>query len=673
MLLLLLVLLLALPGFAEPQAVITVDVTASQGPVNRLVFGNNQVGYDPFMIFSATSSPENRMYGAGLWDPELRAPIPEALRYAREMGIPISRFPGGCGVHSYDWKKTIGPVAERPDWQFGVDEFLEWCQAADSKPLINVSDYTGTAQDAADLVEYLNSPADEAHPWAQQRAANGHPEPWGVKWFELGNETDHGNHEMQPKRKMSAEEYGNWVIEYSRAMKAVDPTIKVSALMGTGTFPDDPWNATVLALVKDDADFIVWHVYPVSLWGEDPPQSADTLMKAALAASEQWQYYLAEYNKLILEHCGKQLPIAITEYNAAFVQEKPIPYRFSLGAALFSADWIRVMLEPDSNVVMGNYWQFINEYWGELQGPRYPGDPRPYKPQPAYYVHQLWNNHFGAELVKTEVTGPTFESEGYNNVLPARGETLRPKPVVLEDDLSGTVSPNQLAGEGWRLETAGEEFIWRLGEITGDFYPQVASILWSPDQDCVVSGEARYEGAEGSGKLGIQIGDSRGWLETHSAAAKDDLQLATDWEPFKLTYKPLRDTKALQLVLRCQGRQAGSTGALHLRNLKLRRALPALFPAAQTLTASASRSEDGSKLYLMVVNKSRGEALTARLDLTGFVPGAIHTWTLTGPSLESNNLAEATCVVTEADVPVGTGPLELTFAPRSLTAVELSR
>ena len=61
MLLLLLVLLLVSAGFAQPQAVITVDVTASQGPVNRLIFGNNQVGYDRFMIFSATCSPENRM------------------------------------------------------------------------------------------------------------------------------------------------------------------------------------------------------------------------------------------------------------------------------------------------------------------------------------------------------------------------------------------------------------------------------------------------------------------------------------------------------------------------------------------------------------------------------------------------------------------------------------
>ena len=331
------------------------------------------------------------------------------------------------------------------------------------------------------------------------------------------------------------------------------------------------------------------------------------------------------------------------------------------------------MLQPDSNVVMGNYWQFINEYWGELRGPRYPGDPAPYKPQPAYYVHWLWNNHFGAELLATTVEGPTFEADGFNNVLPARGETLRPKAIVLEDDLSTTVSPSQLMGEGWRLEMDGEEFVWRLGEFTGDLYPMVASLVWSPDYDCVVSGEARYEGDEGSGKLGVQVGDSRGWLETHSAVAKDDLQLASEWEPFNLTYRPLRDTKALQLVLRCQGRQAGSRGALRLRNLKLQRALPALFPAAQTLTACASRSVDGAKLYLMVVNKSAEEPLTARLDLTGFAASRAHTWTLTGPSLQSTNLEEPLCGVSQADVTFGDGPPELTFAPRSLTAVELSR
>ena len=113
----------------------------------------------------------------------------------------------GCRTHNFDWKKLIGKAESRPNNRFGLPEFLRFCRETKAIPIITLPDYSGTAQDAADLVEYLNSPDDGKHPWAARRAGDGHPEPYGVKYFEIGNESNHGSHHTIPTRVYTPEEY----------------------------------------------------------------------------------------------------------------------------------------------------------------------------------------------------------------------------------------------------------------------------------------------------------------------------------------------------------------------------------------------------------------------------------------------------------------------------------
>ena len=154
---------------------------------------------------------------------------PAIIDLAKEMGIGINLWPGGCGTHFYDWKKTIGPGREKY-WTFGLDEFLKWHELVSSgEVVITISFFTGTAQDAADQVEYLNSPNDGSNPgggtdWAKIRADNGHPEPYKVKYFEYGNESYHGDHINS--RGSDPVLYAKGYDEYNRSMKKIDPTIK---------------------------------------------------------------------------------------------------------------------------------------------------------------------------------------------------------------------------------------------------------------------------------------------------------------------------------------------------------------------------------------------------------------------------------------------------------------
>ncbi len=112
------------------------------------------------------------------------------------MGLTVLRQ-GGCMINApeYRWKKMIGPRDQRPPYAgfwhpcssntWGIFDFLNFCEAAGmlGVPDVNMGE---TPQDMADFVEYVNGSPDS--PWGKRRAADGHPEPYGLKYVELGNE-----------------------------------------------------------------------------------------------------------------------------------------------------------------------------------------------------------------------------------------------------------------------------------------------------------------------------------------------------------------------------------------------------------------------------------------------------------------------------------------------------
>ncbi|HWC13038.1 MAG TPA: hypothetical protein VG929_00410 [Actinomycetota bacterium] len=142
--------------------------------------------------------------GFGTWDVANNRPYPNFVENVRYAGFTIMRFPGGRMANPYRWKRAIGPVEQRRDNpngggtgdpltnEFGPDEFGRLMQLTESEGSIVANFATGTPQEAADWVEYMNSPVG-ANPnggedWAAVRAANGSEEPYGAKYWEIGNE-----------------------------------------------------------------------------------------------------------------------------------------------------------------------------------------------------------------------------------------------------------------------------------------------------------------------------------------------------------------------------------------------------------------------------------------------------------------------------------------------------
>ena len=656
---------------APLAATITVDAKNTLGPVNPLVFGHNIEAADQYNIFGSFHNYATAQNGGGIWNPAKNAPVAQLVADSKSVGMRLLRYPGGCFVHNFHWKETIGPVADRPNFTFGVDEYLAYCKAVGAAPVITISDYADTSQDAADLVEYLNSPADAAHPWAQKRAANGHAAPYAVRYFELGNESDHGNHDLQPPRKFSPDDYVAYYVARADKMKAADPTIQLGALLGTGTGPFGGWNGPVLTALKNKADFIIVHTYVVGIASDADAQAAkpDFLMRACLASDNLLTHEIADYHAQIKKYVGRDLPLAVTEYNANFVQDKPIPYRFSYGGALFAADYIRVLLQPKSNVLLANYWQFANSYWGMVRnGANGTGEHN----APAFPLFRLWGQHFGDTLVQTSVESPRLSFEGLwrrggeVSVPPMHGEVALPAAPVGDNLLQA------VAG------TTDKPLSAPLYAETKNEYPGIApNVPVQGSTDYVISFEARRSESAplpASTDWGLSLVDTRGWEATQSGIAMTGVEKSAEWKPYTATFRTLPDATGLGVSWRLLGWH-DAPGTPQIRNLSLTAIRPASLPGYPALTATVSRAKDGKKLYLMVFNKSADAPVAAQINVKNFAPKSARLWQVNGPALETTNQDDGEKVreVKSGEVLAlpKSGPLSYVFPAHSMTAIEL--
>jgi alpha-N-arabinofuranosidase len=160
------------------------------GKLNRNILGDfsEHLGgciYDAMWVGPSSSIPNTR---------GVRNDTAEALR---RIQAPIMRWPGGCFADTYHWRDGIGPREKRPTtWNlwwgrgesnaFGTDEFMEYCRLAGVSPYICVNVGSGTVREAMEWMQYCNSR--EAITVAKERAANGHAEPYHVKYWAIGNE-----------------------------------------------------------------------------------------------------------------------------------------------------------------------------------------------------------------------------------------------------------------------------------------------------------------------------------------------------------------------------------------------------------------------------------------------------------------------------------------------------
>jgi alpha-N-arabinofuranosidase len=278
-------------------------------------------------IFGSFLEHLGRAIYEGIYDPGSKLSDANGFRKdvmneVREMGVPIIRYPGGNFVSGYNWLDGVGSKQDRPKvldkaWnslntnQFGTNEFMAWCRAVGTQPLMGLNLGTGTAEEAAALVEYCN--VEKGTRWSDLRRKHGIADPYSVKHWCLGNEMD-GPWQIG---HMTSTEYGYKAADAARQMRAVDPALELVACGSSG--PGMPtyleWDREVLEQCYDYVDALSLHRYVGNTPGETGGDSAKYLA-LNLTMDRQIEETLAVCD-LVRGHkrSPKQLWLSFDEWN----------------------------------------------------------------------------------------------------------------------------------------------------------------------------------------------------------------------------------------------------------------------------------------------------------------------------------------------------------------------
>src|SRR5450432_143815 len=213
----------------------------------------------------------NTLYG-NLYDPS--SPLADANGFRKdyidamkELKVTNTRWPGGNFLMGYNWQDGIGPKNKRParinmawggidDNQVGTDEWFALNKSIGSENIVAVNLGLGTIQDAAFWLEYCNYP--KGTYYSDLRAKNGHPAPYKVKIWDLGNEVDGKPWELGHK---NAEDYIEVAREAAKAMQAVDNNIEFVGC-GSSWYSKnawDDWNRKILVGIGDKIKYLSIH------------------------------------------------------------------------------------------------------------------------------------------------------------------------------------------------------------------------------------------------------------------------------------------------------------------------------------------------------------------------------------------------------------------------------
>ncbi|MBS1858880.1 MAG: alpha-N-arabinofuranosidase [Acidobacteria bacterium] len=283
----------AAPGWHEVPYSFTSPVRDTQASVEIAAAGDGTLLLDFVSLMPAAVRKDGMLR-------------PDLLQALRDLAPPFIRWPGGSFASIYKWKDGIGPLVSRryhPNtiwggysdyYGFGTGEFLALCRKLKSEPLI-VLPATGADPEqveyAMDWVRYLNDPP--ATEWGRLRASNGHPEPYGVRYFQIDNEPM--NHGLSP------EQYAAIVNVFGARLRTLAPRARIVAC-GQKRSNDMAWSQKVIDLAGKNFDILGVHNY------EYEPENYET---GLLRIRE----YLVKLRDYIRASAHPRIEIGVLEWN----------------------------------------------------------------------------------------------------------------------------------------------------------------------------------------------------------------------------------------------------------------------------------------------------------------------------------------------------------------------
>lgn len=331
-----------------------VDPSVSLGPISPLIYGSN---YGPWL---AVSFP--------------------MLQTAYDSGITILRFPGG----SWGDQNNVTPLQ--------IDQIMLFAKELGAKVMISVRMVDGTPEQAAELVRYTNIEKN-----------------YGVEYWSIGNEPT--LYEGVYKNKNETYDVHRFNQEWraiAEAMKDVDPTIK---LVGpeinqfsydlspgaTTNFSElhESWLIEFLKANGDLVDVVSFHRYPFPATRVSGAPSMDKLRQSA----QEWDRIIIHARELIHEYAGREIPIAVTEFNSAYDKSNGGE---TTPDSHFNAIWMAHVLGSmiKNGVFMANQWALTAK--AGYGGLGLIGQDDVF---PSYYAYQMYKK-FGDELIYSSSDDP---------------------------------------------------------------------------------------------------------------------------------------------------------------------------------------------------------------------------------------------------------------------------
>lgn len=370
----------------------------------------------------------------------------DTLALLKELNAPIYRWPGGNFVSGYDWRDGIGDRDRRsprtnPAWtgvehnDFGMHEFIRFCQLLGAEPWITVNTGFGDAHSAAAQLEYCNGAKDTE--WGRRRAANGAPLPFAVKYWGIGNEM-WGNWQLGYMQLHHYVLKQNWVVD---RMRAVDPSI---ICVASGDIGD--WSTGMLKHCANHMDYLAEHFYCQERPGlaAHVRQIPDQIRRKA-----EWH---RQQRRDLPELKGKDIRIAMTEWNYWYGPHVfgELGTRYYLMDALGIAAGVHEFARQSDIVGSAFYAQTVNVI-GAIKVSR-----RNAAFETTGLVLKLYRQHFGELPVATETRGLLDAQAAWSRdrktlTLSIVNPTLQPVQVPF------TVRGARLQGGGTRWQIAGSD------------------------------------------------------------------------------------------------------------------------------------------------------------------------------------------------------------------------
>ena len=318
---------------------------------------------------------------------------PDVVRMAKELNSSVVRF-GGNFTSSYHWRDGVGPAEKRvsmenlawgiPEYNtFGTDEFLDFCKLIGAEPQIALNLGSGTPEEAADWVRYVDE-----H-WGNHQG--------GLLW-EMGNEL-WGNWNMgYPPRS----ELGDRTAKFSEAIRKVDPTARLIAPGGDEDFFHD-WNAQLLATPPGTFQYMATHFVVTGTQLQTPNASQDFTALANFALPVGLEGRMREMEAQIEQSAHKEAKIAFTEWLFAGRSGSAPDFK-NLGGALETAGFLN-MLFRSADIVPVSDMTGILDFAGisKSEGAVYGA--------PGYWVLRMYAGTKPAKLLKIANSSPAYSVE----------------------------------------------------------------------------------------------------------------------------------------------------------------------------------------------------------------------------------------------------------------------